>query len=83
MSLELTQLVAGACIPNPRRAVIRGGDDAVAVRGKNRTLHRFYMSLEHMQLAAVACCIPDPRRAVRGGGDDINFFKTLSKDAIV
>src|SRR4051794_30382080 len=55
--------------PDPRRLVVRGGDDAAPVGAERRAQDAVLVAGQGPQLLA-ALGIPDPRRPVFRGGDD-------------
>ena len=62
-------LGAGGGVPDARRAVVGGGDDAGAVGRERSALHRPLVPAQGGDLGAGGG-VPDARRAVVGGGDD-------------
>ena len=71
MALErLADRLAGLGVPDPRRLVLRRGDDALAVRAERRALHLTLMAYERLADRLAGRGVPDPRRLVRRRGDD-------------
>ena len=71
MALErLADRLAGRGVPQPRRLVLRRGDDALAVGAERRARHRILMAFERLADRLAGLGVPDPRRLVRRRGDD-------------
>src|SRR5262245_35615365 len=67
---RLANLLAGSCIPQPRRPVPRCGDDALAVGTEHRAPHCIRMALERRAEWLGSLGIPQPRRVVLRRGDN-------------
>ena len=68
MAMESGQELAAVGLPEPRGAVVRGGEHPAAVRTEDRAPNRATMALENGQkLAAVN--LPEPCSTILRGGE--------------
>ena len=66
----LADLLAGLGVPQPRRLVLRRGDDALAVGAERRAQHAILVACERLADLLAGLGVPQPRRLVRRRGDD-------------
>ncbi len=63
-------LVAGARVPDPRRAVGPAGDDPLAVRTERQAAERFRVAGKRRATLVAGARVPHPRRSGGAAGDD-------------
>ena len=65
LAFERADWLAGLGVPQPRRLVVRRGDDALAVGAERRARHSSRMAFERLADWLAGLGVPQPRRAVR------------------